>query len=245
MKRRKQRQLDHCPRCETPHENNDHVLLCPQESAQEQWTDSLGKLELQLAYMQAPHHLISAIISFLDSWRTGSDFHINPLWDIDTQIMMTNQQSIGGKLTMEGCIHSSWRDIMQLYLTGLSSKVNGERFVTSLIKHLWQIAWDMWDHRNRALHEMETNAELLGITALDSHITELYLQGIRPLMTQDEKVLFHPPLDSLLRLQPPSKRAWIATVEASLSLCILRHNSFMPQEREFMRTFLERQRSRS
>ena len=244
MKRRQQRQLDHCPRCQQNHENNDHVLLCQQTSAQEQWVESLGKLEIQLAMLQAPTQLSTAIISFLDSWRDGTEFHINPTWDIDTQIMMTQQQTIGGKLTLEGCIHSSWQDIIQLHLTGLSSKVNGERFVTSLIRHLWQIAWDMWDHRNRALHELEVNEELRGIKALDSHINELYYKGVQPLMTPDEKVLFHPSLDSLLRLQPPSKRAWIATVEASLSLCIMRHNSFMPREREFMRTFLERHQSR-
>ena len=212
--------------------------------ATEQWAESLSQLELKLAILQSPPHLSTAIISFLDSWRDGKEFQISQLWDIDTQIMMMHQQTIGGKLTIEGCIHSSWKDILQLYLAGLSSKVDGERFVTTLIKHLWQIAWDMWDHLNRALHELEENDELRGITALDSHITELYHEGTRPLMTPDEKVLFHPSLDSLLRLQPPSKRAWIATVEASLSLCTIRHNSFMPREREFMATFLERRQSR-
>ena len=95
--------------------------------------------------------------------------------------MIQAQQLIGGKLTLEGCIHSSWKDIMHQYLSGLSSKVNGERFVTSIIKHLWQIAWDMWDHRNKALHESDTNATLLGITAINSHISDMYLAGCTPI----------------------------------------------------------------
>ena len=115
MKQRQQRQLDHCPRCQQNHENNDDILLCQQASAQEQWVESLGKLEIQLAMLQAPPHLSTAIISFLDSWRDGTEFHINPSWDIDTQIMMMQQQTIGGKLTIEGCIHSSWQDIIQLH----------------------------------------------------------------------------------------------------------------------------------
>ena len=84
----------------------------------------------------------------------------------------------------------------------------------------------MWEHCNKALHESDTNEALRGITAINSHITDMYLEGPHPLMTPDEKILFHPPLDSLLRLRPTSKQAWVATVKASLSLCLIRHNSF-------------------
>jgi hypothetical protein len=117
--------------------------------------------------------------------------------------------------------------------------------VTALIKPLWQIAWDMWEHRNNILHDNDANATLLGITALNTQIITMYHRGILPLMTPDEKVLFKSPLESLLRLRPPSKRAWIASVKASHSLCLLWHNSFMPQERELMTTFLGRTVSRN
>ena len=76
-------------------------------------------------------------------------------------------------------------------------------------------------------------------------IITMYHKGILPLMTPDEKVLFTSPLESLLRLRPPSKRAWIASVEASHCLCLLQHNSFMPWERDFMTTFLGRTVSRN
>jgi hypothetical protein len=244
MQRRKVRHIDNCPRCQQPHENNDHILQCQQLGAQEQWIQSLQNLEINLCRLQAPPNLPTALISLLDSWRNKQRFQVNPAWDTVTRSMIKAQQLIGGKLTLEGCIHSSWKDTMHQYLSGLSSKVNGERFVTSIIKHLWQIAWDMWDHRNKVLHESDTNEALLGITAINSHITDMYRAGTHPLMTPDEKILFHPPLESLLRLRPTSKQAWVATVKASLSLCIIRHNSFMPRERDFMRRFLERQQSR-
>jgi hypothetical protein len=27
--------------------------------------------------------------------------------------------------------------------------------LTALIQKLWDVAWDMWDHRNRVLHDQE------------------------------------------------------------------------------------------
>ena len=244
MQRRKVRNIDNCPRCQQPHENNDHIMQCQHVEAQEQWTQSLHTMDLHLSRLQAPPNLSTALLSLLDSWRNNTSFTVNPAWDTVTSSMIQAQQLIGGKLTLEGCIHSSWKDIMHQYLSGLSSKVNGERFVTSIIKHLWQIAWDMWDNRNKALHESDANATLLSITAINSHISDMYLAGTHPLMTPDEKILFHPSLESLLRLRPTSKQAWVDTVKASLSLCIIRHNSFMPRERDFMRRFLDRRKSR-
>ena len=240
MKRRKERTIDNCPRCDMPSEDNDHILRCLAPSANEQWTLSLQSLEHKLLSLQAPRDLSEAIITMLESWRLQRPFECNPLWDLNTTLLITLQSTIGAKLMLEGCIHNSWSEIMQDYLSSLQSKINGERFVTALIKLLWQIAWDMWDHRNNILHDNDTNATLLGITALNTQIVNMYHKGILPLMTPDEKALFKSPLESLLRLRPPSKRAWIATVEASYSLCRLRHNSFMPRERDFMTTFLGR-----
>jgi hypothetical protein len=245
MKRRKERTIDNCPRCDLPNEDNDHILRCLAPSTQNTWTTALQSLETKLSFLQAPRDLSLAIISMLESWRLQRPFICNPLWDNYTVLLINLQSTIGAKLTLEGCIHSSWEGILQEYLSSLQSKINGERFVTALIKLLWQIAWDMWDHRNNILHDNEANATLLGITALNTQIITMYHKGILPLMTPDEKVLFKSPLESLLRLRPPSKRAWIASVKASHSLCLLRHNSFLPREREFMTTFLGRTVSRN
>jgi hypothetical protein len=226
-------------------EDNDHILRCLAPSTQEQWTTSLQSLENKLLSLQAPRDLSTAIIKMLESWRLQQPFKCNPLWDHYTVLLINLQSTIGAKLMLKGCIHLSWRDIMQEYLSSMQSKINGERFVTAIIQLLWQIAWDMWDHRNNILHDKDTNAELLGITALNTQIITMCQKGILPLMTPDEKVLFSSPLESLLRLRPPSKRAWIASVAASHSLCLIRHNSFMPREWDFLTTFLGQPVSRN
>jgi hypothetical protein len=134
----------------------------------------------------------------LESWQLQQPSKCNPLWDHYTVQLINLQSTIGAKLTLEGCIHHSWREIMQQYLSSMQSKINDKRFVTAIIKLLWQIAWDMWDHHNNILHDNDTNATLLGITALNTQIITIYHKGILPLMTPDKKVLFTSPLESLL-----------------------------------------------
>jgi hypothetical protein len=99
--------MDNCLRCQQPHENNDHILQCQQEGAQEQWVQSIQTLELHLCRLQAPPNLPNALISLLNSWRNQQPFTINPAWDTVTCFMIQAQQLISGKLTLEGCIHSS------------------------------------------------------------------------------------------------------------------------------------------
>ena len=62
MQRRKVRNIDNCPRCQLPHENNDHIIQCQQAGAQEQWTESLHTMDLHLSRLQAPPNLSNALM---------------------------------------------------------------------------------------------------------------------------------------------------------------------------------------
>jgi hypothetical protein len=43
------------------------------------------------------------------------------------------------------------------------SRRTGLRWLTALIQKLWDVAWDMWDHRNRVLHQEHSVARDLQI----------------------------------------------------------------------------------
>jgi hypothetical protein len=38
-------------------------------------------------------------------------------------------------------------------IAAAGSRRSGLRWLTALIQKLWDIAWDMWDNRNRVLHD--------------------------------------------------------------------------------------------
>ena len=73
--------------------------------------------------------------------------------------------------------------------------------------------WDMWQHRNKALHESDVNRQEIIEDAINQQISQVYEQGrnhlplvVRPLMKRS--------LPQLLRLPAPYKRQWMATIEA-------------------------------
>jgi hypothetical protein len=44
-------------------------------------------------------------------------------------------------------------DIWGLYYNSIRSNRNGRRWLSSIIKRLWNIAWDLWEHRNGVAHD--------------------------------------------------------------------------------------------
>ena len=58
-------------------------------------------------------------------------------------------------------------------------------------------------------------------------------------MMPDEKELFKMPLSSLLNMPLQRKQAWVDTVEAAIVLHQDRDRSYVQQERQLLRTWLQ------
>jgi len=87
--------------------------------------------------------------------------------------------------------------------------------MVELIKKLWNISWDLWEHWNAALHN-ETNTQE---TILDSRTNDIIcrLFGGRPqTIPCDALPLFKGTLEELLHHPKPYKDQWIALVEAAI-----------------------------
>ena len=97
----------------------------------------------------------------------------------------------------------------------------------------------MWNHRNKFLHEIDRDEDLLGIATLNNTITKLHNDGPLPLMMPDEKELFKMPLPSLLNMPLQRKQAWVDKVEAAIVLHQDRDRSYVQQERQLLRTWLQ------
>ncbi len=94
-----------------------------------------------------------AILHYLNSWRSNSSSDYNvPFWLRDT---IKQQADIGWNLFLEGWIAKEWELVQQAYYQLIQSRRTGKRWLISIIKKLWQVAWDMWDHQNQILHEEE------------------------------------------------------------------------------------------
>jgi hypothetical protein len=79
-----------------------------------------------------------------------------------------------------------WKGIQQQYLEFLGRHNTSRKWVVrELIKKLWVIAWDMWEHRNRILHDTITPAKLQKIEQATIRIQQEFDTGIAGLLPRD------------------------------------------------------------
>jgi hypothetical protein len=77
-----------------------------------------------------------------------------------------------------------------------------------LIRKLWEVAWNQWEHRNRILHDAEDS--LLRRQQL-GEVQEQFALGMDT-VTDDAKLLFQPGLDIILSYQREALEAWLHRV---------------------------------
>ena len=106
---------------------------------------------------------------------------------------------------------SRWIDSQQCYYLHVGSKKSGKRWLSSLIKKMWSVSWDMWRFRNGILHSQSITTPSNFTFLLSSMIlTELH-HGHR-LLPPSCSYLFHTSHTSLLRGSVNSRKIWLVTV---------------------------------
>jgi len=83
----------------------------------------------------------------------------------------------------------------------------------ALIIRLMMMAWDMWQHWNKALHESKVNWQEIIEDAVNQQISHVYKQGHNHLL-REAWLLMKKSLQHLLHLPAPYKRQWMATLGA-------------------------------
>lgn len=186
MKRRRERDSDTCPRCGEP-ENVQHIWRCKHDT-DELWATSMKGIRNWLMSNNTHPEMTRAIIESLNRLRTEDPSpvmtHIQWLQDL-----INKQSSCGWHNFFEGLLLKDWRVVMIHYISKNRSKKSPKRWITALIQKLWQVAWDLWEHRNGYLHEKEDNLILkqankgiqdqfkLGYAELDQHTQALFTRG--------------------------------------------------------------------
>lgn len=92
-------------------------------------------------------------------------------------------------------------------------KVRGtvERLFTLFQRRIWQIAWDLWEHRNNLLHNEGNRAHRKEVEDLNSAIESEWEKG-RDTLPQCYNSLFNTTLQILLDKSQHSKQQWLNSV---------------------------------
>ncbi len=156
MARWKQRESPDCPRC-GDFEDASHVRRCHGSGADQIWLQSLEGFKVWMDKQDTDPDLSTLLIDMLQAWRTESAFHGNVPYGLN--LLEIRQSELGGQALLEGQLSFEWEASQQAYLTFIKSRKTGKCWVVQLIQRLWDIAWELWEHRNGILNEQTNHVD--------------------------------------------------------------------------------------
>jgi hypothetical protein len=215
MQRWKEWESPNCPRC-GQFEDAAHVWVCSGSNAGEIWEKSLCDLNEWMSSVNTDPDIQSAILHFLQSWRNNT----TPTITLDSDIaqLIQKQDTLGWQQFFEGWIPVCWEEAQQLYYSLIQSHCTGRRWIISLIKKLWNVAWDLWEHRNGILHNKENITTTTELRLLRQRVQTLFhlLQHL-PFPAVDS-YLMSQPLEILLNKDTPYLKTRLTQAEAVVAV---------------------------
>ena len=205
-------QQDHeeCPLCQQ-RETADHVLRCKDQRAMSMWSTSLQKLETWMEKKYTNPDVSQAILTRLRAWHDYRPIP-SPSWQCTFAPSLLSQNSIGWYPFLMGHVSNHWKSVQQAYYSWLGRRRTGKKWVRLLIVQLFNVSWDMWEHRNAIKHNTLTAAKLREIQSLDDTIRDEYSIGTTDLSPRDQKWLSLP-LDTVLtEYDINQKQQWIVSI---------------------------------
>ena len=134
------------------------------------WDKAMQLLQAWMTSVHTDPDIRQAILARLQRWRNGTDNDI-PM-EGSMQYALAQQADIGWGNLLEGWISSKWALEQQTSYDSIHSRRSGTRWASSLLRRIWMISWEMWDHRNSILHQQEN---VLSLRVEDSYLCSLPL----------------------------------------------------------------------
>ena len=231
----KDHDTDDCPRCSAP-EGARHVWQCPAADAKKirstgmdrlsQWmTSSLTAPDIQLVFTTRLSQLFQQL-----------PFTTIPSITANAQAVLLTQDAIGWENFFEGCIAHEWEAIQEAYYQWCRSKKSGRRWTSSLIQKLWDIAWDLWEHRIGIVHSRENAERLHNMPSVDNEIRTQFRRGSHGLSRRDY-YLFQGEVKDILDAPIIYRQRWLQRVETARARAERRLATTYSAERQAMRVW--------
>ena len=148
MKRWDKHDTAQCPHCDHEVEDTSHVWKCRGKGADETWEKSIDELHSWLTSHDTESDLAAAICKGLRAWYNNEPLPTSQSTFPGLADAVDNQNKIGWQALLEGCPAKGWEESQQMYFSWIGSRRTGKRWLSAVIRKLWDVAWDMWDHRN-------------------------------------------------------------------------------------------------
>jgi len=125
------------------------------------------------------------------------------------------QARIGWNGLLDGWLSLEWRSQQEAYWAQWCHRKSSKQWTIKLIKNLWNISWDLWDHHNKALHHSQNAHDNILDSRINNRIQILFQQGLQAI-PRDSFAFFKTPLKILLTKTRHYKTRWVASVEVAM-----------------------------
>ncbi len=178
----------------------------------------------------------------LYKWRYSdeSDTTINH----NLKVAMEQQNNIGWQPFLEGWTAVKWEFIQRDYYDFLGSRQTGKHWVIAIIKKLWIVSWDLWEHHNVIRHKQINTISEEMMQNLNRKVTNMFNKYYPILSSTAVKYLFAIPLRQLLKKDWLYKENWLKTLAPLVDKngSVKRSRKMLSKMRKTMRLWLQPRR---
>jgi len=222
-----------CLRCYKTQEDKNHIMTCPAPEACERWEKSMKAIESWLREENTDKIIREQLLSYLRTWNTPSMTLPEPSNPLE------NQEEIRKQYIWDRWLSQDWQEQQDQTWKWMQSRKSSRQWTSELIKKLWNMAWDMWDQWNKALHESTLNQELILEKDANNQIRQIYAVGPCQLARADLGLMWHP-VEHQLQLPLNMKQQWVASIDVALHQKNLHEHGTMLAEQWLMETWVIR-----
>ena len=154
---------------------------------------------------------VEAIITGLQTWRDNQPARFRRFNLPHLNKAVTVQAQLGWQGFLHGFTAVHWAIAQHNFLQFKSSKLTGKRWISALIKKLWETIWALWRYRNGLVHNA-TNTPLKKLTALLNITVLKELQIGLGNLPQNYAYLFQKKMSQVLKTSINQKKQWVLTV---------------------------------
>jgi hypothetical protein len=118
--------------------------------------------------------------------------------------------------------------------------MTGRQWMIAILSKLWDIAWDMWQHRNHIKHNTLHPKKQLEMEIIGQQVKEMYAKGAKELLTRD-RTLFQKSLATILKGSGNEQEQWITSVTLAqyrAAAATTEREASMNNERSLMENWL-------
>jgi len=172
----------------------------------------MTELDTWLDTLHTAPPLINTIISNFHAWRGGAR-HSAPRTRLPGLACAVAKQSvIGWNAAFEGRWVKEFAEIQERYYQFVHMRRTGKRWLVAVIKKTWEIAWSLWDHRNR-VQERVRDEKLRA--SLKEQAIAIFARGSHGIHPASLRLFTHKTLEERLKQKTHDLQAWVRRVAAA------------------------------